>query len=170
MSRRTWLILGLLVGGCSGPEISRDYDPKQDFSKWKTWGWAPMTPQVDGPTDPLAVSSLAQERIHHAVEREMVLKGYSKVGAESADFWVQHYAVQSQRVRVDPGYDWGYNDVSTYAEGTIIVDFVNPKDKRMVWRGTASDVIDPDLTPAEREQRIQEAIHEILAEFPPNRK
>jgi hypothetical protein len=169
MRRETWLILGMLIGGCSTLSVSSDYDPKQDFSKMKTWAWAPVPPQADGSADPLGVSSLALERIHRAVEREMNLKGYPMVDAPGADFWVKHYAVQEQRIRVDPGYDWGHDDVSSYAAGTIIIDVVNPKDKRMVWRGTASDVIDPDLSPDEREKRIQEAVHEILAKFPPKK-
>jgi len=169
MNRKTWLILGILIGGCSGPTISRDFDPKQDFSNLKTWAWAPQPLQADGPTDPTSVSSLAHERIHRAVDLELRSKGYQEVDEKSADFWVQHYAVQHQRLEVEPGYDWGPDDVSTYEQGTIIVDVINPKDKRMVWRGTAKEVIDPDLTPSERETRIQEAVHEILAEFPPKK-
>jgi hypothetical protein len=169
MRRETWMILGMLIGGCSSLSVTSDYDPKQDFSKMKTWAWAPIPPQADGSTDPLAVSSLALERIHRSVEREFNLKGYPMVDPQGADFWVKHYAVQEQRIRVDPGYDWGHDDVSSYAAGTIIIDVVNPKDKRMVWRGTASDVIDPDLSPEEREKRIQEAVHEILGQFPPKK-
>lgn len=169
MSRKTWLILGIVIGGCSGPEVSRDYDPKQDFSNLKTWSFAPVPPQADGARDPMAVSTLAMERIQRAVDRELKVKGFQPMDAQSADFWVQYYALTEQRMRIDPGYDWGHDDVSTYAAGTIIIDVVNPKDKRMVWRGTATDVLDPDLTPAEREERIQEAVHDILKEFPPKK-
>lgn len=169
MSRHPWLFLGVLLAGCSGPDIHQDYDPKQDFSKFKTWAWAPTPPQAGGATDPLAVSTLTQERIHRSVEAELARKGFSQVDADSADFWVQHYAVVEQQLVVEPGYDWGYDDVSSYDKGTIIVDLVTPKTKRLVWRGTASDAVDPDLTPSEREERIQEAVREILDQFPPNK-
>jgi len=170
MTRQTWLILGLLIGGCSGPEITHDYDPKHDFTNMKTWAFAPVPPQADGAKDPLAVSTLALERIQRSIDRELRLKGFPPVDAQTADFWVQYYAIQEQRVRIDPGYDWGHDDVSTYAAGTIIIDVVNPKDKRMVWRGTASDALDPSRTPAEREEAIQEAVHEILKDFPPKKE
>lgn len=169
MSRQTWLFLGALLAGCSGPSIHQDYDAKQDFSKFKTWAWAPTQPQASGPTDPMAVSTLTQERIHRSIESELNQKGFDQVDANSADFWVQHYAVVEQQIVVEPGYDWGYQDVSSYAKGTIIVDVVTPKTKRLVWRGTASDAVDPDLTPKEREDRIQDAVHEILDQFPPNK-
>jgi hypothetical protein len=169
MSRHSWLFLGVLLAGCGGPSIHQDYDPKEDFSKFKTWAWAPTQPQASGPSDPMAVSTLTQERLHRSVERELTAKGLSQVDANSADFWVQHYAVVEQQIVVDPGYDWGTNDVSSYDKGTIIVDLVTPKTKRLVWRGTASDVVDPDLTPNERETRIQEAVHEILEQFPPKK-
>jgi len=169
MSRKTWLFLGLLIGGCSGPSVNQDYDPKHDFTKFKTWAWAPTPPQADGSSDPLAISSLTRERIHRSIEREMALKGYQMVDQAGADFWVQHYAVIEQSVVVEPGYDWGHDDVSTYEKGTIIIDVVTPKNKRLVWRGTASDAVDPDLTPKEREDRIQNAVHEILNQFPPKK-
>jgi hypothetical protein len=169
MSRNTWLILGLLIGGCSGPEVSHDYDPKHNFDNLRTWSFSPLPPQADGPNDRMGVSGLALERIQRSIDLELRLKGYPPVDSKSADFWVQYYAVQSQRLVAEPGYDWGHHDVSSYDEGTIIVDVINPKDKRMIWRGTASDVVDPDRTPTEREERIQEAVHEILAEFPPKK-
>src|SRR6187455_842124 len=138
MSRKTWLILGTLIAGCSGPEVSRDYDPAFTFSNLKTWSFAPVSPQADGARDPMEVSTLAMERIQRAVDRELKLKGFQPMDSQTADFWVQYYAVTEQRMRIDPGYDWGHDDVSTYAAGTIIVDVVNPQDKRMVWLGTAT--------------------------------
>ena len=169
MNRKTWMFLGLLIAGCSGPTVHQDYDAKQDFSHFKTWAWVPATPQADGASDPLGVSTLTRDRVHRSIEREMALKGFDEVDSGGADFWVQQYAVIEQAIRVDPGYDWGHDDVSSYDKGTIIIDVVTPKDKRLVWRGTASDAVDPDLTPAEREERIQEAVHEILAQFPPKK-
>ena len=170
MRRATWLVLGIALGGCSTLSVSQDYDRNQDFSRFKTWAWAPLPPQADGASDPTQVSTLTHERIHRAVELEMKLKGYEQVDPTAANFWVKHYAIIEPQIRVAPGYDWGYDEVSSYDKGTVLIDFVNPKDKRMVWRGTASDVVDPDLTPAEREERIQEAVHEILAQFPPKKE
>jgi len=169
MSRNAWIFLGVLLAGCGGPSIHQDYDPKEDFTKVKTWAWAPTQPQASGPTDPMAVSTLTQERIHRSVEAELTRKGMSQVDANSADVWVQHYAVVEQQVVVGAQRLFRGNDVSSYDKGTIIVDLVTPKTKRLVWRGTASDVVDPDLTPNERETRIQEAVKEILDQFPPGK-
>lgn len=170
MIRKTWLFLGVVIGGCSGIDVSHDYDPSQDFSRFRTWAWTPSTPQADG-GEYSQVSKLTHERIHGAVEGELARKQYRKTEADSADFWVQHYAAVGQKIEPYAGYDHGWygDDIIVTEEGTIVVDIVSPKDKRLLWRGTASSAVDADLTPEERESRIKEAVREILAQFPPKR-
>jgi hypothetical protein len=168
MRRQAWLIWGLLIGGCSDLSVDQDFDPKFDFGNFKTWSWAERTPQADGP-GAADVSSLTHERIRAAIEQELRVKGYSMENPAGADFWVRHHAAIGQRIEVYPGDGWYGDDVRSYDEGTIVVDVLNPKDKRLVWRGTARGAVDPDLTPREQEERIQESVREILAQFPPGR-
>jgi len=169
MQRRSWMVLGVLVAGCSGIDVSHDYDRSYNFVALKTWAWSPKETEK-GSGGPISrVSSLTHERIRSAVDHEMTQKKYERVEVESADFWVRHYAAVGQRIEADPGYDYGWygQDLRVYDEGTIIVDVISPKDKRLIWRGTARGAVDPDTKPEEREQRIQEAVHAILADFPP---
>jgi hypothetical protein len=170
MSRKTWLFLGAALAGCSGISVEHDYDPNVDFSRFKTWAWAPPQPQADG-SDFSRVSNLTMERIHGAVERELTGKGYPTSEPDKADFWVQHYAAVGQRVEPYAGYNHGWygDDIIVTEEGTIVVDFISPKDRRLVWRGTARSAIDEDMTPEDRESRIREAVKEILAQFPPKK-
>ena len=170
MIRKTGLFLGVLIAGCSGISVEHDYDPNVDFSRFKTWAWAPMQPQADG-SEFSRVSNLTMERIHGAVESELTGKGYSKAEPDKADFWVQHYAAVGQRIEPYAGYNHGWygDDIIVTEEGTIVVDFVSPKDKRLVWRGTARSAIDEDMTPEEREERIREAVKDILAQYPPKK-
>ena len=88
------------------------------------------------------------------------------------DFWVRHYASTGQKVEAYPGYNgwYGYGDeLAVVEQGTIVVDFVSPKDKHLLWRGKATSDIDEDMTPAEREKRIIESVQKILEQFPPKR-
>lgn len=169
MARRLWMFLAVAVGGCSGPLVSHDYDPGLDFSRLKTWAWAPQLPQADGSSGPASVTSLTHERIRSAVEQRLGAMGYMRVDEQSADFWVQHYAAIGQRMYVDPGYGWSGDDLRGHDQGSLIVDVITPKDKRLVWRGTARSAVDPELTPKERDAHIREAVKKILDEFPPKK-
>ena len=164
------VLLGVALAGCSGVSVENDYDPSQDFSKFKSWTWAPMQPQADG-SDYSRVSNLTLERIHGAVQCELTERGFTKMESDKTDFWVQHYAAVGQRIEPYAGYNHGWygDDIIVTEEGTIVVDFISPKDKRLVWRGTARSAIDDSMTPEERETRIREAVKEILAQFPPKK-
>src|SRR4029077_15047237 len=89
VSRRLWLFLAVAVGVCSGLLVSHDYDPGLDFSRLKTWAWAPQPPQADGSSGPASVTSLTHERIRSAVEQRLGAMGFMRVDEQSADFWVQ---------------------------------------------------------------------------------
>jgi hypothetical protein len=60
--------------------------------------------------------------------------------------------------------------VDQYEEGTLFIDVIDPKRNTMIWRGSATARVTPDLTPEERETRIGEAVRAILAKFPPPAK
>ena len=53
-------------------------------------------------------------------------------------------------------------------EGSLLLDFINPKDKSLIWRGTASDAINPNASPQEQEEAIGRAVSQMLSQFPPN--
>jgi hypothetical protein len=64
---------------------------------------------------------------------------------------------------------WGGPYVSTWDEGTLVLDVADGRTRAPLWRGTASRAIDYDLTPEERRARLREAVREVLANFPPPR-
>ena len=172
MQRRSWLVLGVLIAGCSGVDVNHDYDKNYSFSTLKTWSWSPKEFETDGGGQISRVTTLTHERIRSAVDHELTVKKYERVEPQAADFWVRHYAAIGQRIESDSSYDYGYfgQDLRVYDEGTIIVDVISSKDKRLIWRGTARGAIDPSLTPDEREKRVQEVVHDIMKDFPPDNK
>jgi hypothetical protein len=74
------------------------------------------------------------------------------------------------------GYGWRYGggmSTTTVTEvpvGTLIVDIVDAGKKELVWRGTASDTLNPEASPEKKEQNLQEAMAKLLANFPPAKK
>ena len=55
----------------------------------------------------------------------------------------------------------------TVPEGTLIIDFVEPNSKNLLWRGAAKGVFDNARTPEKRDKMINEAVQKILQNFPP---
>jgi hypothetical protein len=175
------LVLGALLAaaGCSGLSVDVDHDPQADFARLKTYDWHPGTRPKDGD----AVATLTASRVERAVDDTLKAKGYVPKTGEP-DFHVAYKTAIGRRVEAVPsaavgvgygGYGWrrgvavGTTDVRTYDEGTLVLDVIDPKTKALIWRGIARAVVDPDRTPEEREQRIREAVQELLGRFPPPR-
>jgi hypothetical protein len=58
-------------------------------------------------------------------------------------------------------------EAQSYLTGTLLIDIIDAASKQLVWRGTAAGEIDPGLTSRERDERIRNIVHEMLAHFPP---
>jgi hypothetical protein len=163
-------LLALLAAACSSVSTSHDYDLAYDFGKLKRYQWAKRTGADEG--NPLIV-----QRVRAAVDAQLAAKGYARADS-GADFLVAAYTGRQSRIQVT---DWGYGygpygrwyggpvDVYEYEEGSLILDVVDAPSKKLVWRGAATAIIDPDATPEERTKRINEAIAKVLAKFPPSK-
>lgn len=175
MKRILTALVAVVLAGCSGLSTSSDYDPQTDFSKLKTWAWfeaGPPNPKIDTLTD---------GRIRGAIEQELTRKGLRKVDSGPADFSVKYHAAVQQKIESRPtsvsvGYGWRYgymgmssNEIYSYSEGTLVVDFIDPAKKELLWRGTVSGAVEPQRTPEERTARVQEAVAKMMAQYPPKR-
>jgi hypothetical protein len=170
MKRRTLFILGALVGGCSGIDVSHDYDPDQDFTALKSWAWDPGDERRVEEVS--RVSSLNHQRIRTAIQSELNRKQYRTADPKAADFLVRYRAAVGQRIESMPSTadGWYADDFRTYDEGTLVVEVLSAKDRSLLWRGEARTAIDFESAPDERTERIREAVREILAQFPPEMK
>ena len=175
-----------LLAGCSTVKVHSDYDPAVDFTKLKTYSWMEKPNPDEAPT--IAENTLLTDRIERSVDGVLEAKGLSRVPRADADFLIsQHIGVQ-QKLQVDTtqfgyGYGFGYGawggpiggysnqtTVSQYEEGTLMLDFVNPENRNLIWRGTGQSRVRRASTPQDREKLIRNAVEHILAKFPPANK
>jgi hypothetical protein len=42
-----------------------------------------------------------------------------------------------------------------------------PETAKPIWRGVVTGIFDPTATPEQRRQRITDALHKLLKQFPP---
>lgn len=183
------LLLATVLAGCSTLEISSDFDPKADFTSLKTYDWLdePQKPTGDPRIDG---NTLLEKRIHEAVETALAARGFKKV-TRDPDFLVAYHVSLDKRQSVQtlnshygyaPGWGYGYGAsyrpgywagapetyVYEYEEGTLILDIVNPKNKELMWRGSATDEVSFKSTPEKDQTELNKAVDEMLERFPPS--
>ena len=62
-------------------------------------------------------------------------------------------------------------DVYQYTQGTLVIDIVDAKTKTLVWRGSATGTVDgQQRSPEEMQQRVNNVVAQIMANFPPKKK
>ncbi len=177
-------LLSIYLGGCaSGFKATYDYDPAQDFSGYKTYGWISEHPMIVGSTDRIP-SPLLEQRIMVAVEEGMAAKGFTKADdAESADFSLSFTIGSRKEVRVDSypstygyGRGWGWGGpyygmpmettVREYNKGMLAIDVFDVSQHRPVFHGVATKSI-TDSDRKQLDETVKAAVDAILKGFPP---
>jgi hypothetical protein len=159
--------------GCSSIQVQTDYDPQVDLKALNTFVVLQQT-QKDRDT-------LTDDRITKALQEVFAAKHYIKVKQKEADFFVIYHVDVQNKTRIDTDYQrmglypYGYGGamIATtrsvdYEEGRLIIDIMNPKTKKIIWRGMAVDHIKILKTPQERDAYIKKAVEKILETFPEN--
>ena len=160
----------IFLAGCSSISVTQDYDPAYDFSKLKTFGFIPIPKEAN-------IDQINANRLGDAIKANLTTRGYTL--SESADFGVAIYFSTKTKTNVQ-SYGYGYGgywgrpgyggvDVTQYDEGTLVIDIIDMAKKELVWRGTGTGVLNPNATVEERTANINNAVAEILGQFPPTK-
>jgi len=176
------LVAVALITACaSSTNIQSDYDRSVDFSQYKTYGYySPMG--IENPN----YSNLLGQMFRDAIDAQMSTRGYVK--SEDPDLLFNVSARLEDKTRVtttqdpmmygggyygyrggmyDPWGGYGYGtrtNVSQYTEGTVNVDMVDPRLKRMLWEGVAIGRVQ-DNNKNLRED-IMTGVAEMFADYP----
>jgi hypothetical protein len=182
------LILGaftLALISCSSVKYSTDFDPTQDFGKYKTYRFANAN-EVD-PDDYLTQHPLVKKRVIEAIRKTLDAKGFQLIEEGDPDFVVLTAAGTKERMQVTntggygyggwyggyhgygPGYGYGGSTyVSYYEEGSLVIDIVDWQEKELSFRGVATGTLSKtEKTPDEAQADIDEVVTNILSKFPP---
>lgn len=169
--------LTLPLVGCSRVTVTTEHDPSASFSGLQTYAWRPGPQQAVG--DPRFDSTLINQRVRAAIDRVLASKGYRAAATGTTpDFLVGYHAVvrrktSSQTINRWYGYragGWRGGPQTTahdYDQGTLLIDIIDPATMQLLWRGTGTGAVEPQASPETREQRINDAVERILADFPP---
>jgi hypothetical protein len=160
------MVVCMISVTASAVEVRSDFDHHANFSQYKTYSWA----KVDTP-DPLW-----NDRVKEAVDRALTAKGWSQVPS-GGDVSVVAVGTTHQKPTLRTFYDgfgggwqWGgFADATTYVEnyteGTLVVDLFDSASKKLIWRGSATDVLSGK--PEKDEKKVDKAVAKMFDHFPP---
>ena len=167
---RVALVSLIAVTPVAAQEVYIDYDKAFDRSTVKTYAW--------GTTD--ATLAQANPRAHayiiERVDAHLAEHGLKKVDA-NPDVRVTYHTNSKQELSVNTDA-WGYGaptsfywdpywgapmgtttTVRSYTRGTLILDIWTEADRKLIWRGSASDIV-PD-NPEKAYKRIDKALQKM---------
>ncbi len=165
-------LLAIMVTGCSPISVTNDYDQSYDFSKLKTFGFIPISAES-------GIDGINADRLGTAIKSELTAKGYTP--SDKADFGIALYFTKKTKTDIQSygyGYGYGYGwrgvgvgdvTVTQYDEGTLIIDFIDMTDNKLVWRGAGTGTLADNPSAEERTARINEAVAAIISQFPPTK-
>lgn len=184
----------LLINACATLDVDVDYDPSADFKRLSRYAWQEEKQPASGNVL-LDSNTLLHDRIRAEVEQSLAARGFKKSDVANADFLAIYRVMVEDKTRVtliDPFYSYPYNwrygyyhrhfyssfawsyfpeeRIYEYQQGTIVIDFVNPKSKKLLWRGAVTEDIGYYTDQVQKQRFVEQAVKSILARFPPQRK
>lgn len=169
------VLAGALLTGCSAMRVSSHIERGVDFTRYRTFDWG--TPDALPAGDPrLDKDRYFEDRMEGAIEKLMAARGYGRVApGGSPDVRIHYHAVVDRRLDVNEadrrdGFcrpDGCTPGIVDYQQGTLIVDMIDARTNRLVWRGWAQEGIDGVLGNRDRlARRIDRSIGGLANELP----
>lgn len=182
LKKRLLLLLALLIGTFGFAQVKSDFDKTTDFSKYKTYAFAGWENNSDK-----ILNDFDKKRITDALQSEFSSRGMTLVGANSiADATITLYIVINKKTSTTAYTDfngtmgyrgrWGWgmgpgmatattnyyeND---YNEGTFVVDLYDTSQKKLIWQGVITSVIQEK--PEKREKTIPKKVGKLMKSYP----
>lgn len=182
----------VLALGCASISVNYDFDPQVDFSKIRTYNWIPAPEKAR--MDELTMKNITFQvnkqlqakgftmttdnpdvliAAHTAKEKKVDTQAWGYTygsGGYYHGVWAGTRTPWGGPTWRTPGpYYENYRsgmETYEYEVGTLVLDFVNPKTKELVWRGSAVGIVDP----AAASKDLTEAVTKLLDHFPPAQK
>jgi len=168
-----------ILASCSTVSVTTDYDRSASFKQYKTYALAP-------PALGESLSPSSEAALRDTLRAEMAKKGITEKTSGKPDIAVARHVFVQDKVSVQQYTDWGYDrpgympyrygyygpwagapqtyaNVTEYTQGTLILDFVDAKSHKLVFRGKGSAVV---AGPDANASKIREAVTRIAEDFP----
>jgi hypothetical protein len=162
MKSTKMMLLALTMAAGCGATVHSSTMPNANLDQYKTFSFY-SSPYKRGQPE-----SIADQQIRAALRQDLAAKGLAEATNAPPDFLVAYHVVEQQKLEAnDVGYGlWGFGgvDLTTYTQGTVVVDFVDPRTNKVFWRGTASEIVnDPNNV---NTAKLDKAIAKLIDRYP----
>ena len=154
--------------------VSSHIERGTDFGRYVTYTW--------GPADALPISDprlrdnpFFVDDVHGAIDRELQARGLRHATSERSDLLVHYHAAITSRLEI-PSQIGGIRDCvgtecrpspAEYDAGTLVIDVVDARTQRVVFRGWAEHRLEDMLDdPPLVHRRVKDAVHRIMERLP----
>jgi len=176
-SLQKFMLAGVVfyLSACSMVSVTTDYDHSTSFEQYHTYNLEPVRGKI-------GLSPSSEMALRETLRASLALHGVSDT-SKAPDLYIVPHISTKEKLAVHQSNDWGYGyvpyrygrygmwagapmsytDISQYTEGTLILDFVDAKTQKLVFRGVGTATVsDPETNAA----RIKEAVEKIVQDFP----
>jgi len=147
---------------------------EMDLSAYSGYEWS--TDQKGDSGHPLATGSPLDQRLQGVAKGLLAKRGLTPVGSGEADLWIRCIAISKAMqdiggVNKDLGAvpwvgDVGAHGVTSYRQGTLIIELVDAASEERLWAGWASDALPAVPDPAKVGKKAEKALKKILKSLP----
>ena len=169
----------MVLCGCSTVSVTTDYDHTANFGNYRTYALEP-------PANAPALSPTSDAALRSALNENLAARGIREVGpGNRPDLAVVPHVKLQQKYSVEQYTSWGYgpgvwpyyagyygmwygapysySTINSYTEGTLVLDFVDTSNQKLVFRGVGKGTVGSAESNAEK---IREAVQKIVAKLP----
>lgn len=166
------ILLGTLAG-CAAATASAHVERGITFTDYVTYDWGPPDNLPVG--DPrLDNNPFFRDYLQGAIEKRLAAKGFERATTGTPDLLVHYHAAVNQKVdvySVDNANGYCYADCQPrfvdYEQGTLIVDMVDAKTNKVVWRGWSQDTMNGVIdNQARLEKQVEEGVSKMMQLLP----
>lgn len=162
------IMLLCLIAGNALAKDNVDFDKSVDFTSFHTFQ---LLPNPDGAL--AKANEMMDGRVQDMIRQHLVAQGLKEV-SENADLIVSYDASTKDHQVLNTtgmGVGWGSygavgmggmatTTVSTFTDGTLVVDAYTPDPKKMVWRGMAEESVTDN--PEKTTKNIEKSLDKLF--------
>ena len=175
MRQRTliFIVMAAVASGCATLTVSSHIERNVNFVDYVTYDWGPPDNLPVG--DPrLDNNPFFRDRLMGVVERQLAAKGYERALTGEPDLLVHYHASVNQKLDVyeaDSRYGYCYGNCESqiveYEQGTLVVDIVDAKTSKVVWRGWAQEAMNGIIDNQDRlDKQVDESVTKMMVFLP----
>lgn len=161
------------AAGCAVMTVSSHIERNANFNDYLTYDWGPPDNLPVG--DPrLDNNPFFRDYVQGAIEKKLAAKGYERAVTGEPDLLVHYHASVNQKVDVyhsDLREGYCFQNCETrvvdFEEGTLVIDLVDRRTDKVIWRGWAQDTMDGVIDNQDRlEKQVDAGVTKMMLQLP----